>query len=70
MEPEKTQLAGGGGVREAEVQMTRFCRVGVLEVVKKRQEEWKGRLDEMDNERHTRRVFEGFVERKKAQRKT
>ena len=36
--------------------------IGVLETVKKRQEEWKGRVEAMDKKRFTRRVFEGVVE--------
>ena len=35
-------------------------QVGVLKVVKKRQEEWKGRLERMGGERCTKRAFEGL----------
>lgn len=31
-------------------------------MARKRQEEWNGRLEGMDNERHTKRVFESVVE--------
>jgi len=34
----------------------------VLEVVKKRQDERKGRLERMGSERNTKRTFEGVVE--------
>ena len=37
-------------------------QVGVLETMKKRQEEWKGRVEGMDMKRCTRRVFKGVVE--------
>jgi len=40
----------------------RLGQVGVLERVKKRQEEWKGRLERMSSERCTKRAFEGVVE--------
>ena len=33
-----------------------------MEVVKKRQEECKGRLERMGSERYTKRAFEGVVE--------
>ena len=42
--------------------LQRLGQVGVLEMVRKRQEEWKGRLEGMDNERCTKRAFEGVVE--------
>ena len=39
-------------------------QVGVLEKMKKRQKEWKERLEGMGNERCTKRVFEGVVDGK------
>ena len=42
--------------------LQRLGQVGVLDMVRKRQEEWKGRLEGMDNERCTKRAFEGVVE--------
>ena len=42
--------------------LRRLGQVGVLERVKKRQEEWKGRLERMSSERCTKRAFEGVVE--------
>ena len=36
-------------------------QVGVLEMVKKRQDEWEGRLERMDSERCNKRAFEGVV---------
>ena len=40
-------------------------QVGVLELVGRRQEEWKGRLDMMENGRCTKKVYEGVVEGKR-----
>ena len=45
--------------------LQRLGQIGVLEKVKKRQEEWKERLEGMGNERCTKRVFEGVVDRKR-----
>ena len=52
-----------GGTNDELLQ--RLGQVGVLEKVKKRQEEWKERLEGMHNERCTKRVFEGVVDEKK-----
>ena len=45
--------------------LQRWSQVGVLEKVKRRQEEWKERLEGIDNERCTKRVFEGVVDGKR-----
>ena len=45
--------------------LRRLGQVGVLELVRRRQEEWKGRLDMMENRRCTKRVYEGVVEGKR-----
>ena len=45
--------------------LQRLGQVGVLQRVKKRQEEWKGRLEWMGSERCTKRAFEGVVEGRK-----
>ena len=45
--------------------LQRLGQVGVLEKVRKRQEEWKERLEGMGNERCTKRVFEGAVDGKR-----
>ena len=37
-------------------------QVGVLEMVKKRQDEWEGRLERMGSERCNKRAFEGVVD--------
>ena len=44
--------------------LQRLGQVGVLEKVKKREEEWKERLEGMGNERCTKRVFEGVMDGK------
>ena len=49
------------GVTNDEI-LRRLGNVGVLEMVKKRQDEWKGRLERMGSERSTKRAFEGVVE--------
>ena len=46
--------------------LKRLGQVRVLEMVKKRQEEWKGRVEGiMDMKRFTSRVFEGVVEERR-----
>ena len=45
--------------------LQRLGQVGVLEKVKKRQEEWKVRLEGMGNERCTKRVYKGVVDGKR-----
>ena len=53
-----------GRVTNEEV-LRRLGQVGVLELVRRRQEEWKGRLDMMGNGRCTKKVYEGVVEGKR-----
>ena len=40
-------------------------QVGVLELVRKRQEKWKDRVNAMGNKRCTKRAFDGVVEGKR-----
>ena len=56
-----------GACWKDESQTRRFCggcmgQVGVLDMVKKRQDEWEGRLEKMGSERCNKRAFEGVVE--------
>ena len=59
------QCAGGTEVTKSEEVLRRLGQVGVLELVRRRLEEWKGRLDMMENGRCTKNVYEGVVEGKR-----
>ena len=43
----------------------RLSQEGVLDLVKRRQESWRGRLEEMSSEKTTKKVFVGEMERKR-----
>ena len=43
----------------------RLGQEGILDVVKRRQEKWKKRLEEMSYDRTTKKVFKGEVEGKR-----
>ena len=43
----------------------RLSQEGVLDLVKRRQESWRGRLEEMSSEKTTKKVFVGGMERKR-----
>ena len=37
----------------------KLCQMSVLDIVKTRQEKWKARMEEMNRERTTRKIYEG-----------
>ena len=43
----------------------RLGQEGILDVVRRRQEKWKNRLDEMNDDRITKKVFRGELEGKR-----
>ena len=43
----------------------RLGQEGILDVVRRRQEKWKKRLEEMNDDRKTKKVYEGELERKR-----
>ena len=51
-------------VRNKDIRL-RLGQEGILDVVKRRQEKWKKRLEEMSYDRTTKKVFKGEVEGKR-----
>ena len=51
--------------QQSKVQAAQMNQEGVIDLVKRRQESWKGRLEDMSFEKTTKKVFVGEMEGKR-----